>query len=78
MSIAKIPNRNGRIVAYALAGLYGLAFFVVGASWFVAGKGALVVNFPSSLAEAVAGTAGGAVVAVWAVARIRRERRAGG
>lgn len=73
MSIAKIPNRSARLLAYALAALFGLFCLVVGGSWFVLGKGAIVAGFPGSLAEAAACAAGGAAVAVWAAARLRRE-----
>lgn len=67
------PRLTARILAYALADVFGLACLSIGASWFVAGKGAIVAGFPSSLAEAVACTAGGVVVMLWAVARILRE-----
>lgn len=67
------PRLTVRILAYALADVFGLACVSIGASWFVAGKGAIVAGFPSSLAEAVACTAGGVVVMLWAVARILRE-----
>ncbi|MCL2636248.1 MAG: hypothetical protein FWD50_06435 [Betaproteobacteria bacterium] len=69
------PRFNGRIARYALAGIFGLCCVVIGASWFVAGKGALVAGFPGSLAEAAACTAGGVAVTLWAMARLRREWR---
>lgn len=64
---------TGRIAAYALADVVGLSCVAIGGSWFVAHKGAILQNFPSSLAEAVACTAGGLAVMIWAVARILRE-----
>lgn len=67
------PRLTLRILAYAQADVFGLACVSIGASWFVAGKGAILAGFPSSLAEAVACTAGGVVVMLWAVARILRE-----
>lgn len=67
------PRLTGRIAAYALADVFGLSCVGIGGSWFAAGKGAILSNFPSSLAEAVACTAGGVAVMVWAVARILRE-----
>jgi len=67
------PRLTLRILAYALADVFGLACVSIGGSWFAAGKGAIVAGFPSTLAEAVACTAGGVVVMVWAVARIQRE-----
>jgi hypothetical protein len=67
------PRLTGRIAAYALADVFGLTCVGIGASWFAAGKGAILANFPSSLAEAVACTAGGLAVMIWAVARILRE-----
>ncbi len=67
------PRLTGRIAAYALADVFGLSCVGIGGSWFAAGKGAILSNFPASLAEAVACTAGGAAVMIWAVARILRE-----
>lgn len=67
------PRLTARILAYALADVFGLSVFSIGASWFAAGKGAIVAGFPASLAEAVACTAGGLAVMVWAVIRILRE-----
>lgn len=67
------PNLTGPIFLYALIDMFGLACVGIGASWFAAGKGALLAGFPSSVAEALACTAGGVVVMLWAVARILRE-----
>lgn len=67
------PNLTGPIFLYALADVFGLACVGIGASWFVAGKGAIIANFPTSVAEAVACTTGGAAVMLWAVSRILRE-----
>ena len=67
------PNLTGPIFLYALADVFGVACVGIGASWFVAGKGAIIANFPTSVAEAVACTAGGAAVMLWAVSRILRE-----
>lgn len=67
------PRLTGPIFAYALADVFGLSCVGIGASWFAAGKGAILANFPTSTAEAVACTAGGVVVMVWAVSRILRE-----
>ena len=67
------PRLTGRIFAYAMVDVFGLTCVGIGASWFAAGKGAILANFPTSTAEAVACTAGGAAVMVWAVARILRE-----
>ena len=67
------PRLTGRILAYALVDVFGLSCVGIGASWFAAGKGAILTNFPSSAAEAVACTAGGVAVMIWAVARILRE-----
>jgi hypothetical protein len=58
---------------YALADVAGLSCVGIGASWFAAGKGAIVTGFPNSAAEAVACTAGGVAVMLWAIARILRE-----
>ena len=67
------PRLTGRIFAYALADVFGLTCVAIGASWFAAGKGAILANFPTSTAGAVACTAGGVAVMIWAVARILRE-----
>ncbi|MBF1164620.1 hypothetical protein PTW32_04830 [Dechloromonas agitata] len=67
------PRLTGRIAAYALADVFGLTCVGIGGSWFADGKGAILANFPSSLAEAVACVAGGVAVMIWAVARILRE-----
>lgn len=67
------PRLTVRILAYALADVFGLACIAIGGTWFADKKGLFVANFPSSLAEAVACTAGGAAVMFWAVARILRE-----
>lgn len=67
------PRLTGPIFLYAMADVFGLSCVGIGGSWFVANKGAIFANFPNSLAEAVACTAGGLVVMIWAVARILRE-----
>ena len=67
------PTLTGPIFGYALIDVFGLSCVGIGASWFAAGKGAILANFPTSTAEAVACTAGGAAVMVWAVSRILRE-----
>ena len=66
------PTLTGPIFGYALIDVFGLSCVGIGASWFAAGKGAILANFPTSTAEAVACTAGGIVVTIWAVARIQR------
>lgn len=67
------PRLTGPIFLYALIDVCGLSCVGIGASWFAAGKGAILTGFPASLAEAVACTAGGVVVMIWSVARILRE-----
>lgn len=67
------PRLTGPIFLYALVDVFGLSCVGIGASWFAAGKGAILSGFPASTAEAVACTAGGVVVMIWAVARILRE-----
>ncbi len=67
------PRLTGPILAYALVDVFGLSCVGIGASWFAAGKAAILADFPASLAEAVACTAGGVVIMIWAVARILRE-----
>lgn len=67
------PTLTGPIFLYALVDMFGLACVAIGASWFAAGKGAIVANFPTSTVEAVACTAGGVAVMFWAVIRILRE-----
>ncbi len=67
------PTLTGPIFLYALIDMAGLACVGIGASWFAAGRGAILADFPTSTVEAVACTAGGAAVMLWAVARILRE-----
>ena len=67
------PTLTGPIFLYAMIDVFGLSCVGIGASWFAAGKGAIIEYFPTSTAEAVACTAGGAVIMVWAVGRILRE-----
>lgn len=64
---------TARIFMYALADVFGLACVGIGGTWFAAGKPAILSNFPTSTAEAVACTAGGVVVMLWAMAHILRE-----
>jgi hypothetical protein len=61
------------IFLYALVDLFGLACVGIGASWFVTGKGAILTDFPTSAVEAVACTASGLAVMLWAIAHILRE-----
>ncbi len=67
------PRLTGPIFLYAIVDVFGLSCVGIGASWFAAGKGAIIAGFPSSTVEAVACTAGGVVVMLWSVARILRE-----
>lgn len=67
------PRLTGRIFLYAVADVFGLSCVGIGASWFAAGKGAILTGFPASTVEAVACTAGGVAVMIWAVSRILRE-----
>ena len=67
------PRLTGRIFGYAMIDVFGLTCVGIGASWFAAGKGAILTNFPSSTAEAVACTLGGIVIMIWSVSRILRE-----
>jgi len=67
------PRLTLAILAYALADVFGLACVAIGGSWFAIGKGLFVADFPKSMVEAVACTAGGLAVLIWAVSRILRE-----
>lgn len=67
------PRLTGRIFLYGMVDVFGLFCVAIGASWFAAGKGAVLAGFPASTAEAVASTLGGLVVMLWAVSRILRE-----
>jgi TRAP-type C4-dicarboxylate transport system permease small subunit len=67
------PRLTLRILAYALADVFGLVCIALGATWFVGKKGLFIAGFPASMAEAVACTVGGIAVMIWAVARILRE-----
>ncbi len=66
------PNLTGPIFLYALVDVFGLSCVAIGGSWF-AGNKALFAGFPTSTAEAVACTLGGAVVMFWAMGKILRE-----
>ncbi len=67
------PRLTGPIFLYGLIDVFGLSCVGIGASWFAAGKGAILTNFPASTAEAVACTVGGIVIMLWSVSRILRE-----
>lgn len=67
------PRLTGRIFLYGMLDVFGLFCVAIGASWFAAGKGAILAGFPGSTAEAVACSVGGATVMLWAVSRILRE-----
>ncbi len=67
------PRFTGRLFVYAVADVFGLSCVAIGGSWFVANKGAVLANFPNSMAEAVACTAGGLAVMIWAIGKILRE-----
>ena len=67
------PELTGRIALYGLVDVFGLSCVGIGASWFAAGKGAILTNFPTSTAEAVVCTLGGTAVMIWSVSRILRE-----
>ncbi|MDR2187200.1 MAG: hypothetical protein LBE62_03985 [Azonexus sp.] len=68
-------RRLGRVARYALAAVFGLFCVVVGGSWFVVGRGAIVGGFPNALAEAAACLAGGVAVMGWAIVRCREAGR---
>lgn len=67
------PRLTGPIFLFAMLDVFGLSCVGIGASWFAAGKPAILAHFPNSAAEAVACTAGGIVVMIWAIGRILRE-----
>lgn len=67
------PRLTGRIFLYGMVDVFGLFCVAIGASWFAAGKGAILTGFPASTAEAVACTIGGVAVMLWSVSRILRE-----
>lgn len=67
------PRLTGPIFWFAMLDVFGLSCVGIGASWFAAGKPAILANFPTSAVEAVACTAGGIVVMIWAIGRILRE-----
>lgn len=67
------PTLTGPIFLYALADVFGLSGVAIGGSWFAGGKGAIFTGFPTSTAEAVACTLGGAAVMFWAMGKILRE-----
>ena len=67
------PRLTGPIFVYGMVDVFGLACVAIGASWFAAGKGAIVAAFPTSTAEAVTSVLGGVVIMLWSVSRILRE-----
>ena len=69
------PHLSTRILAFALADAFGVFAIVLGSSWFIAGKGAIVSGFPNSLAEAVAALLGGLAVVLWAMFKLLGELR---
>ena len=74
--LSGVAKRSDVVPLLALVGTtvgVAIACVAIGASWFAAGKGAILANFPTSTVEAVACTAGGVVVMLWAVIRILRE-----
>jgi hypothetical protein len=70
---AKSQANKPRLLAFAVADLFGVLCVVLGGSWFILGKGGLFGGFPNSPAEAVAAIAGGIAVMIWAVAKLLRE-----
>lgn len=67
------PRLTLRILAYALADVFGLACLAIGASGLAGRPGLFVAGFPSNLAEGLACTGGGIAVIFWAAARILGE-----
>lgn len=67
------PRLTGPIFAFAMLDVFGLSCVGIGGSWFAAGKGAILSDFPNSAVEAVACTAGGIAVMIWAIGHILRE-----
>lgn len=67
------PRLTGPIFWYGMLDVFGLSCVGIGASWFAAGKGAILAGFPTSTAEAVTCTLGGTAIMIWAVSRILRE-----
>lgn len=67
------PRLTLRILAYAIANVFGLACLAMGGAWFAGGKGVFIAGFPASLVEAVACAAGGVTVMFWAATRILGE-----
>ena len=68
LPIVRPPPSDRHDCPLRLGDVFGLSCVAIGASYFIADKGAIFSNFPMSTAEAVACTAGGVVVMFWSVA----------
>lgn len=66
------PRQALRLLLFAAADLFGVFCVVVGASWFFAGRGAIIPGFPNQPVEAVACIAGGLAVMAWAANKLLR------
>lgn len=64
-----------RILAFALADLFGLFCLFIGTAGVLGKPGMIIANFPRSTAEAWTCAAGGIVVMLWAMSRLLRDIR---
>jgi len=67
------PQVTFKILLYAICDVAGMVLLSSGALWLARGQALFVAGFPSSTAEAIAITASGLVLMVWAAGRILRE-----
>lgn len=68
-----VPRPTRPLILWSLAGLAGMAAIGLAALGLLVRPGLLVPGFPATLAEGVAGLAGGAAVVYWALHRVLRE-----
>lgn len=67
------PQLTGRIFAWGLVDVVGMAIFSVGIVHFIHGPGALFKSFPTNSAEAAVMIAVGGGIMVYAAGNILRE-----
>lgn len=69
----KSPGQTFRLLLFILADLFGTVCVVLGASFFVTGRAALLPGFPIAADQAGASLLGGLAVIAWAVWHLLRE-----
>ncbi len=75
ISQSALSRRMPRILAYALADLFGLFCLILGGASLFTPPITILANFPRSTAEAYVCAAGGIVLMLWAMQHLIREIR---